>query len=182
MPNKANNPAPGERNEFTGAKRSAGGRHSPKGPLERSARVRMMLIRELADGTLTNASLAKKYDVSTQAVSSFKKRHAVHIEAVKVNAAAELDHLWIVKKELRIAAYQDHVDRIEDQFGTTIITDDNGVEHVSIADDKLMQRAQSALRGVAEELGQLPNRINLEGDVKTTVHYAVEGVDLGDLK
>lgn len=42
--------------------------------------------------------------------------------------------------------------------------------------------AQKILRNVAEELGHLPNRVTLAGDVGVTTNYTVNGVDPGALK
>jgi hypothetical protein len=39
---------------------------------------------------------------------------------------------------------------------------------------------QSALKGIAEELGDLPQRVKIEGG-KDPVRHVIEGVDIGKL-
>jgi Cu/Zn superoxide dismutase len=160
----------GEKNEFTGSRKTPAGQHSPKGPLERG-RVRLMLIDELAGKTSTNVALGKKYGVSTTAITNFGKRHAAEIAEVREKAAEEFRGLWIAEKRNRLAEYQQDAEDVETALAAGINTDPStlyGAKH-------------RALRNTAEELGQLPNKPGAI-DVSAKVTYEVSGVDLNDLK
>lgn len=140
-------------------------------PLERGWNKRK-LIREAAQMELTQTELAAKYGVTQSAISHFIQRHADEIEAVKREIENEFAGLWIAKKEARLAELQQDVEDIN-ELGE-LVTKDHRYHN-------LMKRKQDALKAVAEELGQLPPRVNVSVDNKT-VNYKVEGIELDDLK
>jgi hypothetical protein len=121
---------------------------------------RRALCRELAVGEVTGAALARKYDVTRQAISAFKKRHAAEIDAIKADLDNEFAGLWIAQKSARIAAYQADLEASEGGgFGSHF--------------EQIRTRTQ-VLKAVAEELGQLPPRATI---TIVPVQHILEGVD-----
>jgi hypothetical protein len=159
------------------------------GALERP-HVRLKLIRELATGEKSNRALAKDFDVTAQAVDAFKKRHAARIAEVAARLDDEFAGLWIAQKAARIETLQSQVEHIADLLEPQTeeqakAADEEYVRQrmagVNVSTAELMRTAQSALRAVSEELGQLPARtVRHEGGV--SVRYEVAGVDLEALK
>lgn len=140
-----------------------------RGALER-AHVRSRLIRELAHGDKTKTALAKSYGVTQQSVSDFAQRHAQAIADAKARLEDEFSHLWIADKAQRVAEYQEQFD----QIAAALESGDWGV-HMNTAE--LMRAGQSALRAVAEELGQLPSRQTIQHEGGVTVRYELVGID-----
>lgn len=120
------------------------------------------LVQDLAFSGLTHELLGEKYGVTRQAISAFNQREAERIAEVVANKDDALAGLWIAKKERRVAEYLRDVEEINE-----------------LPPDAQLKRVKhSALRSVAEELGQLKSNV----EVKSEVHYTVEGVDLDKLK
>lgn len=135
--------------------------------------VKLEVMRLLAAGELSQTQIAEKYGVSPAAMTQFKQRNAEGIEEIRVamvrGVGDELAGLWIAKKANRISEYQNQIDRI--------------AEKAEAADWKIssewIKTAQTAIRSVAEELGDLAkSQVTVNG----TVHYTVEGVDPEALK
>jgi len=147
---------------------SSDGLSAPRYTLEKQAWLRRDLIRDLAEGKLTQVELAEKYGVVQSSVSEFKSRHKEEIEAVRNNLEDEFAGIWIANKERRLAELSSDVEHInESELGKR--------------DPQWAKVKQSALKQAAEELGQIPNRISVQvGDVH--VRYEVAGVNLDDLK
>src|SRR6187455_3178390 len=78
----------------------------PREFLERNVRTRIALIRDLAEGHMTQRRLAQKYDCVQSAISEFKLRHQADIDYLKENLEDKLAGLWVAHKVNRIAAYQ----------------------------------------------------------------------------
>lgn len=133
-------------------------------PLERPW-VRRALQEDLAKSGKTQAELARKYGVSGAAITKFKQRHAPTIQAIVDNAADEFAGILLAKKVSRIEALAQQVEDLEQS-----------------TDPKDRRLYQAALRGIAEELGHLPGRVTLSGDVNTTTKYVIDGMDPEDLK
>lgn len=140
------------------------------GRLERGWR-KVQLIQELARGEDTQESLAKKYDCTPSAMSQFKDRHLPEIEHVRRNLEDEFAALWVAKKINRLAEYEADIDAINEAL------------LLAGAEDSAAARAAKhrALRSVAEELGALPNRLNVTGEVTARVTYELVGVDMDKL-
>lgn len=123
------------------------------------------LCRELAAGETPRAELARRYGVGRSAITEFAKRHAAEIDLAKQQMANEFAGMWIASKAQRVAAYMADYQASEghqrwDHF-----------EHVRV-------RTQ-ILQAVAEELGQLPPRMQT---VVMPVVHVIEGIDLEALK
>lgn len=147
--------------ELVSPVRSDGGK-AVKNHLERGW-VKHRLVRDMAIGEKTQRTLAEQYGVSQTSISSFKKRHGFEIEEVRNNMADEYAGLWVAKKLERIAEYQNAAEKMA-----------NG------ASPRNQEVLVTILKAVAEELGQLPTRSQVNVSNETTV-YQVVGVSVDDI-
>lgn len=148
--------------------------------------VRRQVVRDLALSGKTQDELAEKYGVSQQAVSQFKARNAEEIAAVAAAADDEFAGILIAQKQNRLAAYQELVEKALEPTpkvtpaGKLIkLVDEDGSEKVVMEVD--VRAAATVLKQAAEEMGQLPTRLQVSGDMQTTTTYRIEGVDPSDL-
>jgi hypothetical protein len=128
---------------------------------------KLALYKDLAAGELSFSQLAEKHGRHKTWVHDFAHRpdteQAVrHIREAKYDALAGL---WAANKANRVAELQASAERL-----TAPLPD--GVR----ADPAAERAAQAALRAIAEELGQLTQKI--EG---TFTRYVVDGANLDDL-
>lgn len=144
-----------------------------RGKLERGWRKRT-LIRELAEGERTMRQLAETHGVAVSSIHEFSTRHAEEITHVRDNLEDEFAGLWVAKKSNRLAEYEADLDMIAEKLAEA---EESGMEPKDLVAAK-----HRALRAVAEELGQLPNRMSVSAEVQTRVTYTVPGVDVSDLR
>lgn len=163
------------------------------------AHIKQRLIRELAEQKKTQAVLAKEYGVSHPSIVSFKQRHKRRIEAVRADLENEFAGLWIADKSARVAHYEATIEQLDAQIFRALegLTDresivaqlmsGTAVEDIDVAGDisdtltRLMKEKARALRAVAEELGQLPSRVQVNLGAGTSATLKLEGVDLDKL-
>jgi hypothetical protein len=112
---------------------------------------KLALLHDLAAGDLTVAAIAQKYDRTESTIYSIKSNNAEQIDAIRADHANEFAGLWVASKVNRVAEYQAD---IEDE-------------------DLDVQVKHKALRAVAEELGQLTTK----QEIQASVTYQIEGVD-----
>ncbi len=160
-PDKVDRPEPGSPNPNAKRKQYS---------LERGW-VTRKLIHELARMEKTVTKLAEEYGVYPSAISQFKARHATEIDEIKKDIEDAFAGLWITNKSLRIAEYQAEIDIIEDSRG-------GGIR--SMSDVEMSKLKSAILKAVAEELGQIPNKVSL--DVRQKVTYEIEGIDPESLR
>lgn len=134
-------------------------------PLERG-HVRYKLVHELARGEKPRAQLATEYGVVPSAITQFADRHQTEIDEVKADIENEFAGLWVADKKRRIAEYQADIE---------IVTDAVGGTPANMKDAELMKLKATLIRAVADELGQIPARMNINVTQKIT--YSIEGVD-----
>jgi hypothetical protein len=125
--------------------------------------VRHRLIREFALGEKTGKQLSEQYGVSQTSISAFKKRYSLEIEEVRNNLADEYAGVWVAQKLARIQEYQQAAEKM-----ATGNSPRNAEVLVTI------------LKAVAEELGQLPARTQVNVSNETTV-YQVVGISEDDI-
>ena len=133
-----------------------------KGHLERGW-VKHRLIRDLALGEKTGQQLAEQYGVSRTSIQNFKKRYALETEEVRNNLADEYAGVWVAQKLNRIREYQEAAEKM--------------------AEGKTPRQAEvlvSILKAVAEELGQLPARTQVNVS-QENVTYEIVGVSVDDI-
>lgn len=138
--------------------------------------VKLRLCRELALKEVTRTALAKKYGVTSAAITLFAQRHKTIIDEMIKDIDNEFAGILIADKAKRIAEYQADVDLVNATVhGTGEGDETDRVEPV--ADPALLRVKHRALRQVAEEMGHLPARVNVQVTGQS-VTYVVEGVDL----
>jgi len=155
--------------------------HQDRGKL--SGLNKRKVIRELALGELSQSALAEKYDVTPAAITMFKKRNAEAIAAVRADADNEFAGILIAEKVNRVQMYEELLHKAlvpmpKVSNKGTLVTDPETGEYVYEVD---VRAAMQALKSVAEEMGQLPNRVTIGGELSTTTTYRVEGVTPEDL-
>lgn len=128
------------------------------------------LLHELARGEKQRIQLAEEYGVVPSAITNFAHRHAAELEQIRRDLDNEFAGLWIAQKAARLAEYEQDVNRINDTLDDEERPDTN-----------LMRTKQAALRQVAEELGQIPSKVNLSVE-PVTVRYEVVGVETEELE
>jgi hypothetical protein len=132
------------------------------------------VIRDLALDMETQVALAAKYDVTQPAISAFAHDYAEQIASVRLqyteDASEELVNLkalWVTEKARRIAEYQQTIEDVNtelDRFGSQ-----------GLLDARLITKKHEALKAVAEELGDLPVRQQIQQSGSTIV-YTIEGI------
>jgi len=150
--------------------------------------TRRQLIVELATSGKTQEKLAEEYGVTQPAISFFADRHRQTIEQVRADQENEFAGIAIAEKAIRLATYLDVLDTAlkpvpkvnakgEIMYG---LPDESGERHPIMEIDAGV--AQKILRNVAEELGHLPNRVTLGGEVGVTTNYKINGVEPENLR
>lgn len=142
--------------------RRSDARPAQKNHLERGW-VKHRLIRDFALGEKSGKDLAAQYGVSQNSISSFKKRYSLEIEEVRNNLADEYAGVWVAQKMARIQEYQQAAEKMA-----------NG------ASPRNAEVLVTILKAVAEELGQLPARtqVNVSNE---NVTYEIVGVSVDDI-
>lgn len=164
-----------------------------RGKLERGWR-RTWLIGKLARSEGTNAALADALGVVPSAIQAFKNRHADDIAAERERLAEQITGLWIADKLARLAEHQQDVEDINGVIETKLDAatptpwnplepENDGKATPSAVDDlPAWLRVKTAiLHAAAEELGQLPQRVNVQVG-GSLVTYKIEGVDMAELR
>lgn len=159
----------GSMDKVTGPKKSGtelAARQAPQraraGALERSW-VKHRLIRDLALEEHRQTDLAKVYGVSDASITNFKKRHFYEIEQIRNQMADEYAGAWVAEKKNRILAYQDKVEEM---------LDGRSPRHAEVL--------VTILKAVAEELGDLPARTQVNVSTES-VTYQIVGINPEDL-
>ena len=137
-------------------------RAAVKGHLERGW-VKHRLIRDFALGEKTGVELAEQYGCSGTSISQFKKRHQMEIEEVRNNLADEYAGVWVAAKLDRIAMYQEAAEKM-----------------ASGASPRNAEVLVTILKAVAEELGQLPARTQVNVNTQN-VEYQIVGINPDDI-
>lgn len=138
------------------------GKKPRRGHLERGW-VKHRLIRDLALGEKNGEQLGQIYGCSRSAISMFRSRYSLEIEEVRNNLADEYAGVWVAQKLERIREYQNAAEKMAEGN-----TPRNAEVLVSI------------LKAVAEELGQLPARTQVNVSTEQ-VTYQIVGVDPEDI-
>jgi predicted metalloprotease len=123
------------------------------------------LVLELAQGDKTQRQLAAEYGVDQSSISVFLGRHHDEVKVRAERLADEWAGLWIADKRNRVIEAQADVEAINQALGNT-------------TDATLLRAKLAIMRQVAEELGQLTEKIELGGRLT----YVVEGVDMSALQ
>lgn len=130
---------------------------------------RHSMLRDLAEQKMSQNAIATKHGVTSGAMSLFARTpsNMVIIEEMRKNLEDKFAGIWIAQKEARILEYQQLVVDLEEALSGG-------------ADAALVRAKMIALKSVAEEMGQLPNRVTMESTTKSTIE--VVGVNPEDVK
>jgi len=138
---------------------------------------RANLLVDIAKGEKTLQEIADGRGVTIQAIYAFRERNAAVIERVKEQVADgtlnEVSGLWIADKANRISMYERQVEALEEQIESGDLEPKDVRGHFA--------GIRAGLHAVAEELGALPQRVQVEHSGKTEVSYNIVGVDPKDL-
>ncbi len=130
---------------------------------------RLPLMRELADPQRTQAAMAVEYGVTGAAITLFKQRYAHEIAQIRADYDNKFAGLWVADKLNRIATYEADIEAIEAK---------SQKDGSTMADADMLRVKGSFLKAVAEELGQLPGRVNV---AVVPVEHIIVGVNPEDL-
>ena len=151
--------------------------------------LKRKLILALAHQQGRKADLAGEFGISPSTLTRFIARHKEEIEAVRAGTEQRMTDLWIADKGARMAAYQRDVDVVEAEIESVVadrssqdgdvFPGEGDARLVDTSDQlgRLMRAKHRALRQAAEELGQIPSKvqINVGGE---RVKHVLEGVDI----
>jgi len=149
------------------------------------------LIRALALEDVTQASLAVRYGVTEGAITQFKQREAEAINALRADADNEFAGILIAQKAERLRALEElfEVARTptpkvapNGRIIRETVEDDTGETTEVIVHEVDVRAAAQVLKQAAEEMGQLPTRLQVSGDMNTTTTYRIEGFSAEDLQ
>lgn len=143
------------------------------GTLERG-HVRVQLIRALALGEHSQAELARRNGVSDQALSRFVQRHAERIADVREHLDDEFAGIEMASKVNRVALLNQQILDVVDLLADPETAAKAGVQYAEMA-----RVVQSGARAIADELGQIPARVQVQHSGSLDVR--LNGVDVGAL-
>jgi hypothetical protein len=130
------------------------------------------LVDALARGDESCGQLAARHGVTRSAIYLFRGRHAAAIDQRRDELGsrlADLTNLWLADKHARLRELEDIYDRIGGLFAVADL--DTAPE--------LARTMLSILHEAAEQLGQLPTRVQVQQNV--VVRYELPGVDTDKL-
>jgi hypothetical protein len=133
------------------------------------------LINDLAMGDKPDSELAAEYDVEDQTIRFFRMRHKADIQAKKQEWATEYGHIWSTRLENRLRILTCRLEDVEHQIQLlhdharreteTIRAVDPEASEVPVNDrvlDRYSKLQQSLLREIADQTGQLPQRVAVD--------------------
>lgn len=143
------------------------------------------VVRLLAAAEISRTQIAEQFDVSPSAVSQFAKKHADEIAAVRADMDDEFAGIAIASKVNRLALYDQLVEKALEPVpkvtpaGKLIPVgedEDGQTEYVMEVD---LRAAALLAKQAAEELGQIPNKVSVQGEMSVQTRYRIEGLDPG---
>lgn len=148
-------------------------------------RMRLELIRDLALGEWSPASIAKRLGVDTEDIVEFAEKYANDVaevrQAMAGQLAIEVSGLWIGKKQNRIAELQadfEELNEVLDEMrnGKYHPTDNDGTNLGSRRHRGILKSKMDILHAVSEELSPRGTNNNSPED-PNIVHYVINAGD-----
>lgn len=124
------------------------------------------LIRDLATKLESIQGLARKYGITPEGVRQFRTRNQARIDKVAEDLDNEWAGIWVADKKNRVIALQSQIESLLEQLEN----EENS--------DKARRELRNTIRAVAEELGQLTQKVESTGGYKISIN----GVDMENLK
>lgn len=143
------------------------------GTLERPDR-RIKLIRALASEEFPVSQLALQYGVSTSAIYQFRERHADRIADVRRDIANQFAGIALASKVARVETYSQQVLQI-----LQVLEDPTQVAKAGLGFAELARVAQQGMRAIADELGDIPARVQVQHSGSLEVR--INGVDASEI-
>lgn len=153
-------------------------------------RLRLELIRQLAMGEWSNASIAKQIGVDAKDINDFAEHFEQDIAEVRQALAGQLAieaaGLWISKKQNRIAELQADVDELNEVLATMregnyIPTDNDGTNLGSRRHRAIIKSKMDLLAAVADELSPRGAGTGAGSAADPNiVHYVIDAGDIGE--
>lgn len=143
------------------------------GALERGD-VKVKLIRQLALGELSQAELARRHDVTPAAMTRFVQRHAERIAEVASKIDDQFAGIELADKVARVAVLNQQV-----LADLELLADPDTAGKAGVQRAEMVRVIQSGVRAIADELGQIPARVQVQHSGALDVR--LNGVDLGAL-
>lgn len=143
------------------------------GALERGD-VKVKLIRQLALGELSQAELARRHDVTPAAMTRFVQRHAERIAEVASKLDDQFAGIELADKVARVAVLNQQV-----LADLELLADPDTAGKAGVQRAEMVRVIQSGVRAIADELGQIPARVQVQHSGALDVR--LNGVDLGAL-
>lgn len=141
------------------------------------------IVRLLAADEITRSEIARRYDVSPAAITQFAQRNEDEIAAVKAEMDNEFAGILIANKANRLSVYQELLEeavtptpKISVKGDTVSVLDPETGERVTVMEIDV-RAAATVLKQAAEEMGQLPTRLQVAGGIDVATTYRIEGVD-----
>lgn len=146
--------------------------------LDRGWRRRWLII-EMAKGNMIDAEFMNIFGCSRPALASFRRKYEGEIASTVKMIEDKFVLLWIADKMNRLAELQQDVDDVNEVI-EALLNNDRLMSPLNEEAPKWIALKERALRAVAEELGQIPNKVQmaLEG---TVVTYRLDGVNMSTL-
>lgn len=141
------------------------------------------MIRDIALSGMTQKEIGEKYGVGQSSVSEFATRNREAINAVRADADNEYAGILIAQKRERLALLEE----IADEAMKPTPKIDNKGNHVQDRDGEYVyeidgRAAMQAVKQAAEEMGQLPTRLQISGGLDVKTNYTIDGVDPNELR
>ena len=134
-------------------------------------------MQDIASGDYSHQQLRDRYNY--QNIRRFVAKYALEIEDIRKNNIAEVRKecagLWIADRTMRIAQYQDIVDKIDKKIHDLAYT---GSTYLPF---QALKIKAEVLRLVAEELGQIPEK-KRTAEEQGFLEYAVKGISTAELQ
>lgn len=152
----------------------------------RRRRYHALAVKMLAEGKVPQTEIAAACGVSGTTISDFKVQFADEIQRVRDSANAQLSSLWIADQAARLETLQEAAERLIelaeadlpekfDQRGTPLVGSDGRPVLDAAGRVEALKELRATLRGVAEELGQLKPKLDLDGQ---TLRVEIVGVPM----
>jgi hypothetical protein len=138
----------------------------------------------LAHGEVNQREIGEQFGVTQQAVSAFALKYAETIAQIRDNAADEFAGLAIAQKATRLQVYEELLAAAMTASPKSTASGRVVIDPVTLTPVFEIDAGTAAkiLRNVAEELGHLPTRLQLGGEVGIRTNYKIEGVTPSNLQ
>ena len=154
-------------------------RKSTPGKLEQ-VRTRGKVIQDLAEGQITRAKIAEKYNVAEDSIYAFQRRHRLEIQQIRDRILGDINDIYLTDKRARIQQYADDIAMTKGwEIGPVFDKDSNVIaREMNVS---LIRQRQQLVRAIADELGDIPRQTVNDGGVTDRIEIEFVGIDPTDI-